>query len=143
VSLPGSFSVTGTFQGLDVDLLCDESTSADLFVRYWASSLGNISGAISCGNEAGERVTVSFIGPSEGEWTTTEDGMSWSYEDGTGHYLSYDSDSTAWELAITTYTFVDTTTIEMDGTLSGTWAGTVAADLQGSFATEIACSGGC
>ena len=145
--LPGSFSVTGQLEGREIAITCDESTAPELFIRYWALSLGNISGAIGCANEEGDSVMISFISPTEGEWTNTDDGLSWSYTDRDGTYLYYGTDSVGWGLAITTFGYVDTTTIEMDGTLTSGWAtesgGEPYAQVDGTFAVELACSGGC
>lgn len=146
VPLPGSFTVTGTYDGAPVDLTCSESTDAALFTRYWGSSLGNVSGGFACGNERGERVSVGYISPTEGEWSDPSDGKSWIYEDGTGTVLAWGTpDTTAWSLAFTAYGFEDVTTVSLEGTLSGTWTtdGATFADLAGTFALQIPCTSGC
>lgn len=147
--LPGSFSVTGSYKGAPVGIDCDETTGAALYSRYWGSSLGNVSGGFSCANEAGQRVTVSYISPSEGEWADTSDGKSWIYEDGAGDMIAWGApDATTWALVFTHYGFVDATTVQLDGSLTGSWStdGTDAealADLTGTFALNIPCTSGC
>lgn len=144
--LPGDFSVTGSYNGVPVDIDCDETSDTGLFARYWGSSLGNVSGGFSCANQAGERVTVSYISPGESEWADTSDGKSWIYEDGAGAVLAWGvPDTASWALAFTSYGFVDATTVEVEGSLSGTWTtdGVPFADLAGTFALEIPCTSGC
>lgn len=145
-NLVGSFSLSGTVNGVSVSLNCDAATDPELFAGYWGSSLGNLSGSVACADAAGQRVTVSYINPSAGEWTDTSDGKSWIFEDGSGGVLAWGvPDTTAWDLAFTTYTFVDATTVELDGTLAGTWSadGAVYADLAGTFGVQLPCNSGC
>ncbi len=140
--LPGSVTLTGTVQGIPVNLTCDETTSPELFIRYWASSLGNISGTVICANDLGQRFTLTFINPAAGSWTDTSDGKSWSYEDSSGLVLAYGvRNTTSWAMAFTTYAWLDTTTFELEGTVAGSWTtaeGEALGDLSGVFGLEVA-----
>ncbi len=144
VSLPGSFAVNGVVAAQSVALACDANTSVEQFARSWASSLGNISGAASCSDADGNRATLAFISPHEGEWSDTSDGLSWIFESTSGDVLAYGvPDTSAWQLTVTEFGYADATTITLAGTLTGTWLkdGAGWADLSGSFDLQIPCSG--
>ena len=144
VSLPGTFVVEGVIKAETVALACDADTSSEQFSRSWGSSLGNISGAVSCADAVGNRVTLSFISPREGEWADTSEGMSWIFESAAGDVLAYGvPDTAAYQLTVSSFGYADATTIEITGTLSGTWLhdGADWADLSGSFDLQLPCSG--
>lgn len=143
-SLPGTFAVEGVVNAEIVEFACGADTSSEQFSRSWGSSLGNISGAVSCADAVGNRVTLSFISPREGEWDDTSDGMSWVFESAAGDVLAYGvPDTAAYQLTVSSFGYADATTIEITGTLSGTWLhdGADWADLSGSFDLQLPCSG--
>jgi hypothetical protein len=144
VSLPGTFVVNGVVDAQSVALACDADTSVEQFPRSWASSLGNISGTASCADAEGNRATLTFISPHEGEWTDTSEGLSWIFQSTSGDVLAYGvPDTSAWHLTVTEFGYADATTITLTGTLAGTWLkdGAGWADLTGSFDLQIPCSG--
>ena len=134
-TLPASVNVSGTYAGEAFAFECTAGQPERL-VRGWANAVGDIVGSFSCTDPVGA-LSVTFINPRPGKWTEPGD-ANFSYTDDSGGMLAYfEEKPTSWSLTFDTVTYVDVETMQLAGSLAGTWKG---GNVTGTFDLQMACT---
>ncbi|MFZ5475318.1 MAG: hypothetical protein ACOZNI_00975 [Myxococcota bacterium] len=132
--LPGNVDVAGTYAGTAFAFACDETDPPETFDRYWGTAVGDTVGSFTC--TEGGTLTVTFINPRPGTWTSP-DSADFFFTDASGGGLSYwDPVPRSWTLTLDEATFVDATTMTLTGSLAGTWT---EGDVAATFSLQLPC----
>lgn len=142
---PSTVTATVTYENTSFNLACS-ATAGTVFEHTYDDALGNTAGRVRCLTDADGEFQLTFTRGQVGEWSSPDAGVDYLWTGIIGERLGYyepNLQASAWNIAFSRYEQVDTRTIQLEATFSGTFTdsqGAPLGSLDGAISAALSCT---